>query len=107
MPICMTARYQIRKERLEECRRTVREFVRFIRANEPTTLFYMALQETVDETRFLHIMVFENDRAITLHQSSPATRRFVETIYPSALEPLEFGDHQILGYKAVEGLEDD
>lgn len=107
MPVCMTARYQVPRERLEECRRTVTEFVRYIRANEPSTLFYMALQETVDETRFLHIMVFEDQRAITLHQSSPATRRFVETIYPSAVEPLEFGDHQILGYKAMAGLEND
>ncbi len=107
MPICMTARYRVRPERLEECRRTVREFVRYIRAQEPHTLFYLAMQDTVDETRFLHVMVFEDQRAITLHQSSPATRRFVETIYPSAVEPLEFGDHRILGYKAVEGLEAD
>lgn len=106
MPVCMTARYQVRKECLEDCRRTVEEFVRYIRANEPTTLFYMALQETVDETRFLHIMVFEDERAITRHQSSPATRRFVETVYPSAVEPLQFGDHRVLGYKAAAGWED-
>jgi len=106
MPVCLTARYQVRKDCLEDCRRTVKEFVRYIRANEPTTLFYMALQETVDETRFLHIMVFEDERAITLHQSSPATRRFVETIYPSAVEPLQFGDHQVLGYKATLGWDD-
>ncbi len=105
MPICMSARYQVRKDRLELCRKTVAEFVHYIKANEPSTLLYMAMQEPVDETRFLHVMVFENDQAITRHQASPATRRFVETIYPSTVEPLEFKEFNMLGYKGVDTLE--
>ncbi|MFQ5482220.1 MAG: putative quinol monooxygenase [Nitrospinaceae bacterium] len=104
MPICMTAHYQIPKDRLEECRKTVTEFIRYIRANEPGILFYTALQEITDETRFLHLMVFEDQRAVTRHQSSPATRRFVETIYPAAVNPLEFKEHGILGFKAAADL---
>ena len=106
MPLHMTARYQVRKDRLELCRKTVTEFVQHIRATEPTTLFYMAMQETVDETRFLHVMVFENENAVTIHQASPATRRFVETIYPSTVEPLDFKEYKLLGYKGAERLEE-
>ncbi|MCA9483713.1 MAG: antibiotic biosynthesis monooxygenase [Nitrospina sp.] len=105
MPICMSARYQVRKDRLDLCKKTVEEFVKYIRANEPATLFYMAMQEPVDETRFLHVMVFENEQAITAHQASPATRRFVETIYPSTLEPLDFREYNVLGYKGAEDIE--
>lgn len=107
MPVCMTARYQVRKDRLELCLKTVTEFVAYIKANEPTTLLYMAMQEPVDETRFLHIMIFEDQQAITNHQASPATRRFVETIYPSAVEPLEFKEYNMLGYKGMDVIEFD
>jgi len=45
-------------------------------------------------------MIFENEDAVRIHQQSPATRRFVDMIYPSAIEPLEFNEFYILGYKA-------
>ncbi|QPJ61904.1 MAG: hypothetical protein G3M70_08470 [Candidatus Nitronauta litoralis] len=107
MPVCMSARYQVRKDQLEQCRKTVAQFVTYIKANEPSTLLYMAMQEPVDETRFLHIMIFEDEQAITKHQNSPATRRFVETIYPSAVEPLEFKEYNMLGYKGMDDIEFD
>lgn len=101
MPICMTARYQVEPEMVEEVKRTVKEFVKYIRINEPTTLFYMANQEMGRPTRFLHVMIFEDDKAVERHQRSPATRRFVDMVYPAALEPLEFSEFYILGYKAA------
>ena len=77
MPVCMTARYQVEPEMVEECKRTIEDFVKYIRINEPTTLFYMANQEMGRPTRFLHTMIFETEEAIAIHQKSPATKRFV------------------------------
>lgn len=107
MPITMTARYRVRPEKVAECKQTVIEFVKYIRAHEPTTLFYMAIQEIIDPASFVHTMVFEDDRAITLHQSSPATKRFVDTIYPAAEEPLHFQEYRVLGFKADEDIGSD
>ena len=104
MPICMTARYKVRPETIQECKQTVVEFVKYIRASEPTTLFYMVIQEISNPAHFVHTMVFEDRRAITLHQSSPATRRFVETIYPAAVDPLEFQEFLVLGFKSDEDI---
>ncbi len=95
----MTARYQVEPEMVEECKRTIEDFVKYIRINEPTTLFYMANQEMGHPTRFLHTMIFENEEAIAIHQKSPATKRFVDTIYPAAIEPLAFNEYHILGLK--------
>ena len=39
MTICMTARYRVQPEMVEECKRTIIDFVKYIRINEPTTLF--------------------------------------------------------------------
>lgn len=100
MPICMTARYQVEPEMVEDCKQTVQDFVKYIRINEPATLFYMANQEMGRPTRFLHVMIFEDEKAVEAHQKSPATRRFVDMIYPAAIEPVEFNQFYILGYKA-------
>ncbi len=100
MPVCMTARYQVPPERVEDCKRTVEDFVKYIRINEPTTLFYMANQEMGHPTQFLHTMIFENEEAVAIHQKSPATKRFVDMIYPAAIEPLEFNQYYILGFKS-------
>jgi len=100
MAICMTARYRVEPENVEECKRVVVDFVKYIRINEPTTLFYMANQEVGHPTSFLHTMIFENEQAVAAHQNSPATRRFVDMIYPAAIEPLEFQEFYILGFKS-------
>ena len=100
MAICMTASYRVPPEMVEECKRVIADFVKYIRINEPATLFYMANQEMGHPTSFLHTMIFEDERAVLLHQSSPATRRFVDTIYPAAIEPLEFQEFYILGFKS-------
>ncbi len=101
MPICMTANYQVLPENVEQCKEVIMNFVKYIRINEPTTLFYMANQEMGRPTRFLHTMIFENEEAVIRHQSSPATKRFVDMIYPSAVEPLEFREFYILGFKST------
>ena len=99
MLLPITARYQVRPEAVEKCVRAVQRLVDYVKENEPLTLFYLANQETADPTRFFHVIVFENEQGLRAHQSSPASREFVDTVYPEALQPLEFMEYNIYASK--------
>ena len=99
MLIHITARYQVRRAAIEKCCQAVQELVAFVKENEPKTLFYLANQELLDPTRFLHILVFEDEVALKIHQSSNASARFVATVYPETVKPIEFMEYQIFASK--------
>ena len=96
MPIFKTARYQVRPESVEKCKEAVRTFVEHIKANEPGTLRYTAMQQPDDPTRFLHFMIFEDKAAEDKHGNSEAVRRFTDVLYPETLAPVEFNDYTIV-----------
>ncbi len=103
MPICITAQYEVRPEFSKECKKVVQDLVDHVKNNEPGILFYLAHQDILNPMRFHHTIIFENEAALTVHQSSPASKRFVEAVYPKTLEPLGFGEHHIVAFKATEG----
>ena len=95
MPILMTARYQVRPHALDRCKKATRQLVEHVKENEKETLFYMAQQERLNPYAFLHIMVFKDEVALTMHRSSKAAEHFVNVIYPEALDPLEFKEYDL------------
>ena len=99
MLVNITARYQVRPEAVEKCVKAVQTLVNYVKENEPVTLFYLANQEIMDPTRFFHILVFENELGLKKHQTSLASKIFVETVYPLALKPLEFMEYNIFASK--------
>ncbi len=99
MLIHITAKYQVRPEAVEKCVRAVNNLVSYVQKNEPKTLFYLANQEVLNPTRFFHIIVFEDEVGLKVHQSSPASAKFVEIVYPEALKPLEFQEYNIFASK--------
>ena len=99
MLVHITARYQIRPQAVDLCVNAVQQLVGYVKENEPMTLFYLANQENFDHTKFLHIIVFENELGLRTHQSSPASKKFVETVYPETLKPLEFMEYNIFASK--------
>ena len=88
------ARYQVQPEALERCLAAIREFVAYVRANEPGTLRYEVRQEREDPTRFVHIFVFRDADADQRHSESPEVKRFASVLYPECLAPVEFIDYQ-------------
>ena len=42
---------------------------------------------------FLHLMIFQDEVALTLHRSSEAAERFVSVVYPSTVDPIEFKEY--------------
>jgi quinol monooxygenase YgiN len=90
------ARYQVRPEGLERCLAAIREFVTYVRTNEPGTLRYEVWQEQNDPTKFVHIFTFRDAEADRIHSESAAVKKFSSILYPECLEPVEFTDYRRL-----------
>jgi quinol monooxygenase YgiN len=90
------ARYQVRSEALERCLAAIREFVAYVRANEPGTLRYEVWQEKEDPTRFVHIFTFRDAQADQIHSESAEVKKFAAILYPECLAPVEFVDYQFV-----------
>ena len=89
--VAKTARFAVHPDARERCEAAIREFVSAL-DDEPGTRVYMALCERGDPTRFLHVMVFDDEAADERHRHAEHTRRFVETLYPHTLEGVAFND---------------
>jgi quinol monooxygenase YgiN len=88
------ARYQVRPGSLTRCLAAIREFVAYVRANEPGTLRYEVWQEREDPTRFVHIFVFRDAEADQRHSESAEVKKFASVLYPECLAPVEFIDYR-------------
>lgn len=96
MPIHQTARFKVRPEAREKCERAIREFVAYVKANEPGTRLYVSLQHTDDPTSFLHYFIFDDEAARNRHANSDAVNRFTAVLYPETLAPVEFTEYTVL-----------
>ena len=93
--VAKTARFAVHADARERCEAAIREFVSAL-DDEPGTTVYVALCERGDPTRFLHVMVFEDEEADERHRHAEHTRRFVEALYPHTLEGVAFNDFMLV-----------
>ena len=93
MPIIMTASYQVRPQSIDRCKQAIKNLVEYVKKNEKGTLYYIANQEKLNPYAFLHTMIFKDEVALTMHRSSEAAEKFVNVIYPAAIDPLEFKEY--------------
>ena len=84
MAIYQTATYQVKPQAVEKVKRAIEEFVEYVHANEPGTQMYVAWQQQNDPTRFIHLFIFKDVAAQTIHSKSEAVRRF-ESVYSPEL----------------------
>jgi quinol monooxygenase YgiN len=96
MPIVMTAQFQVRSEGLEMARQTIREFVDYVRENEPRTRLYTSNHEKEEATRFLHFFVFEDQAAMLAHRESEGVQRFTSVLYPLLVADVTFTEYEQL-----------
>lgn len=102
MTIYQTARFRIRPESLPICQAAIKEFLAYIKANEPGTLYYISLQEQDDPTSFIHYIVFRDDAGRQAHANSDAVKRFQDVLYPETLAPVEFMEYVMVASKQAE-----
>ena len=94
----MTARYQVRPKKIDQCKQAIKNLVEYVEKNEKGTLYYIAKQEILNPYAFLHLMIFQDDAALTMHRSSEAAERFVNIVYPSTIDPIEFKEYKEIGH---------
>ena len=92
-----TARFSVKPEALDRCRSAIEEFVSSVRANEPGTRLYLSLQDRADRTRFLHVMMFDDEAAGDLHPNSEAVKRFTAVLYPETVDGVAFEKYTAVG----------
>jgi quinol monooxygenase YgiN len=95
MPVYQTAYFVIRDDSLTVCEIAIREFVDYVRENEPDTLQYTSLQEKENPNHFLHYFIFRNEAARDLHANSDAVNRFTGILYPNLVAPVEVTEYTI------------
>jgi quinol monooxygenase YgiN len=95
--IYQTADYQVRPEAVERVKAAVAEFVTYVTAHEPGTLFYAAWQAKDDPTKFVHLFTFADEAAHRAHGSSAAVKAF-EAVYGPELTagPVVFTDYDLV-----------
>ena len=96
MAIYMTARFKVRTEARMKCEQAIREFVEYVRQNEPQTQLYTSVQESGDAASFLHFFVFDDEGAREVHSNSSAVDRFTAVLYPECLTPVEFTEYALV-----------
>ena len=85
-----TATFRVRPEAVERCLGAIREFVDHVEKNEPRTKLYALWRDRDDPTRFIHLMVFEDQAAEQTHSSSGAVKRFTDVLYPETVDGVTF-----------------
>ena len=97
MPICQLAHYQVKASGIDKVKQAIDEFVSYIRANEPGTQVYLAWQHHDDPTRFVHVFIFADEAAQTIHSQSEQVKQF-ESVYTPELvsQGVEFVDYDMV-----------
>ena len=100
MPLYQTGGYQVKPSGVNKVKQAIKEFVAYVQANEPGTHMYLACNNKDDPNLFLHLFIFKDAAAQTLHGQSEAVRRF-ESIYSPELVGGEviFTDYEMIAGK--------
>ncbi|HET7440475.1 MAG TPA: antibiotic biosynthesis monooxygenase [Terriglobales bacterium] len=99
MPLYQTGSYQVKSSAVNKVKQAIREFVAYVKANEPGTQMYLAWQQKDDPTRFIHLFIFQDAAAQKKHGESDAVKRF-ESVYSPELVG---GEVVFTDYEMVDG----
>ena len=92
----MTAQYQVYPNKVNKTKHSIRKLVQHVKLHEPLTTIYIAQQQILNPSKFLHILRFEDESALKVHQSSPASANFVQSVYPETLKPIDFMEYNLI-----------
>ncbi len=102
MAIYQTGGYRVKPSAVNKVKEAIKEFVAYVKANEPGTQMYLAWQEEGDPTHFLHLFIFKDEAAQARHGESEAVKKFEEVYSPE----LVGGEVKFTDYEMVAGKRD-
>ena len=92
----MTAQYQVYPKKVNKTKDSIRQLVQHVKLHEPLTTIYIAQQQILNPSKFMHILRFEDESALKIHQSSPASADFVQSVYPETLKAIDFMEYNLI-----------
>ena len=92
----MTAQYQVYPNKVNKTKDSIRQLVQHVKLHEPLTTIYIAQQQILNPSKFMHILRFEDESALKMHQNSPASANFVQSVYPETLKPIDFMEYSLI-----------
>jgi len=100
MPLYITATYQVRQDAVDEVKKAIKKFTKYIQEHEKGTTLYMAWQDIEDVTKFTHVFIFENEEARIVHSNSEAVKEFEDVYTPVLVHgPVTFKHFESVGIK--------
>lgn len=98
-----TASYTVPSGTVDACRRAVQELVQRVRKEQEGVTSYLVLEDGGDqETRFLHLAVFEDRKARREHRESAALRDFIDLVYPATRDGISYSSQRVVDRVARE-----
>jgi quinol monooxygenase YgiN len=92
-----TARYQVKPESVEKCKQILKEYLAFIKQNEPGTLFYIVVQDQADPTSFMHFGSYEDATAQEKHNNGATY--YADLLWAETPTPATFIDYELVASK--------
>ena len=92
----MTAQYQVYPKKVNKTKDSIRQLVQHVKLHEPLTTIYIAQQQILNPSKFMHILRFEDESALKVHQRSPASADFVQSVYPETLKAIDFMEYNLI-----------
>src|SRR5262245_56832171 len=94
MPLHKTAHYNVKPESVEKIKKILREYVAFVRQNEPDTLYYIVMQDKVDLTSFTHFGIYRDAAAQQKHNDG--AKYYADQLWAETPEPATFVDYELV-----------
>ena len=88
--------FKVKKDKIEEAKKLIKEFVPQIKEHEPGTTNYKCFQEKSDETSFIHIITFKDEAAEEYHRRTEYAKNFVDKLYPICEAEPEFSELNLI-----------
>ena len=103
MAIFRIGRYAVRPDGIESCQQVIHRTVALVKADEPTTLLYLGLQDTAEPTKFVHISAYTDEAALQRHiQGEAMLQDFRTNLFPFFVDPAVFTHYSLVDGKMSE-----
>ena len=103
MTIYRIGRYSVRPEGIASCHQVIQRTVALVKAEEPTTLLYLGLQNAEEPTQFVHVSAYTDEAAMQRHiQGETMLQDFRTNLFPFIADPPLFTHYALVDGKMGE-----